>query len=90
MSNEDDVPATYTDVWTWDRLLILLLTIFQAIFPVITYTLDQIETEKNEVIQSEQHDEIIEKFNELIQAIQPLIPEHDSEEHLQVPDNPEQ
>ncbi|MCM3041685.1 hypothetical protein M3201_18485 [Paenibacillus motobuensis] len=90
LTDNSDTQTNASDVWTWDRVLLLILTIFQTFFSVFTYTIDQVEADKEPVIQSKQHDEVIEKFNELIEAIQPLIPEHTSEEDQQDLDNPEQ
>ncbi|GAA0382434.1 hypothetical protein GCM10008933_12000 [Paenibacillus motobuensis] len=81
--------TTTSEKWTWDRILYLVLAVLQFIYPFYSEYKDSVEKKEEKEIRIQQHNEIIEKFNELIYTIQPLISEHNSEEDAPDLDNPE-
>ncbi|MEC0173242.1 hypothetical protein [Paenibacillus graminis] len=80
---EDESQTT----WSWSQLILFILAIWSAIYPLVQDYQDQIQDDKNQMIQEKQHDELIEKFDEFMIFLKPFIPtdqddlESDSSNH---------
>ncbi|NWL87591.1 hypothetical protein DMN77_08235 [Paenibacillus sp. 79R4] len=78
-----------TSSWTWPVIISLIFTILQLLQPIYQTHLDDVKNRKDSIVQDSRHEELIEKFNELINAIPPAISEHNHEEELPSPHSPE-
>ncbi|WP_438497175.1 hypothetical protein [Paenibacillus sp. IHBB 3054] len=67
---EDELQTT----WSWSQLILFILTIWSAIYPLVQDYQNQIQDDKTQMIQEKQHEELIEKFDEFMIFLKPFIP----------------
>lgn len=59
---------------SWSQLILFILTIWSAIYPLYQDYQNQIQDDKTQMIQVKQHEELIEKFDEFMIFLAPFIP----------------
>ncbi|MNO22879.1 hypothetical protein D3C76_126680 [compost metagenome] len=77
ISNDKEISTPNNELnssMSWSQLILFVLTIWSAIYPLVQDYQNQIQDDKTQMIQEKQHEELIEKFDEFMIFLKPFIP----------------